>query len=1233
MNETTNKLCFHTTSSRISASAGTGKTYQLASRYIALLMLGADPESIIALTFTKKAAGEFRSRILHALAEGACDVKNDAGRNVMTARVWDAWSGCAQDEYKNIIPAANDIPLLPATSPVVRRAAAENMYPEELYAQDRELQAYLQLPNADAKKFRELLHKTVKVLSKLELSTIDSFFNTLVTGSCLELGVDAVSPLDPADEPMVRHRNVGDYLEARTTNEGKRAEFLRMFARLTKGKGSKTIPKLENYIEAFLHLYQAHPSVDVWGNVDFFKERCSGFSILTDQEAENWPKEAERLKQLLHGLANEDFPLHVYSGLMQLVAGETPPTSALTKWVGSTISYLQMNDIHRRAKAVMAAFDGQDSNAGNLDEALTLVQKSDWSKALKDAFENMVNKLKKGKFTSTKAIDDLRTMLDGIQERADEHWKKMNLIWKTAQRLCNQLPAKLLHDAQTRTRCMYSLLRDYADTHEQRIMTTGEFSFADIARKAQGLMNQLVREENPGDPYYCRDHLALRMGRKYQHWMLDEFQDTSDDQFATLEPVLECLALDAGQGRTDFTQESPRRLPASLRPYHKDATHCVGAGSIFVVGDEKQGIYGFRTGETQAFTKLRQEEPWHPPIENASLRRSFRSAPAIMGENGFVNLLFSALKRQEETDAPDTPVDLSDYTKHETTLAKKGYVELRVVGSESTDEDQPDNAYVEIGKILKSLTEGNAAPIHGISIAILTRSNREAEEVMDYLRDAMPELPVLLVKDTLSAVSCPLGEMLHHFFRWLLHPQENFSAAIVRASFMGSLISTDETEAQTWSRWREYVDKNGYAVMVKNLGNALPENLQQENRETLNIWLTAARNFDANGGTLANWEHHIATIGSQGVGSSRYVQIMTMHKSKGLEFDAVILPFMAKDAIDGEGDLDFFLAPDDSSLLLCPTKVSDSLKCWPGAFDECTTKWKFQKSREAYNLLYVAVTRAKYANYILLNGASLEKKDTGRRRSIAGLIRRALGESLAAYPHTEKLAQTWGDENWYKDLKDKTANGENNGQNLPELGVSVARRPRISPSKLAEEDTPETTDEPKAKVWHGDGSAAERGTRVHALFEQVEWWEPGQPLPFQEDESEEAEMVRAALNVPEIAAIFHKVPGTLAYNEQHIESIWNHRKEKVWVSGTIDRLILTEKDGKTVAAHIYDYKTNDRQGSTPQAQDNTLREQYRQQMTAYRDLVCAAFELPQESVSATLVSCPRKGEPRLVKAL
>ena len=63
----------------IRASAGTGKTYQLANRYIALLLLQGmatgkiAPEKIVAMTFTRKGAGEFAERILHRLAAAAGD--------------------------------------------------------------------------------------------------------------------------------------------------------------------------------------------------------------------------------------------------------------------------------------------------------------------------------------------------------------------------------------------------------------------------------------------------------------------------------------------------------------------------------------------------------------------------------------------------------------------------------------------------------------------------------------------------------------------------------------------------------------------------------------------------------------------------------------------------------------------------------------------------------------------------------------------------------------------------------------------------------------------------------------------------------------------------------------------------------------------------------------------------------------------------------------------------------
>ena len=57
----------------ITASAGSGKTFQLTNRYIELLLLGEKPESIVALTFSRKAAGEFFDAILNKLASASCD--------------------------------------------------------------------------------------------------------------------------------------------------------------------------------------------------------------------------------------------------------------------------------------------------------------------------------------------------------------------------------------------------------------------------------------------------------------------------------------------------------------------------------------------------------------------------------------------------------------------------------------------------------------------------------------------------------------------------------------------------------------------------------------------------------------------------------------------------------------------------------------------------------------------------------------------------------------------------------------------------------------------------------------------------------------------------------------------------------------------------------------------------------------------------------------------------------
>lgn len=100
----------------IAASAGTGKTYRLVSRYIALLCLGARPDSLVALTFTNKAAGEFRNRIMEALAKGAqFSPTEKSPRNPLAARVVETIFG----RRGNAEDPAETIPLIVGADPAL----------------------------------------------------------------------------------------------------------------------------------------------------------------------------------------------------------------------------------------------------------------------------------------------------------------------------------------------------------------------------------------------------------------------------------------------------------------------------------------------------------------------------------------------------------------------------------------------------------------------------------------------------------------------------------------------------------------------------------------------------------------------------------------------------------------------------------------------------------------------------------------------------------------------------------------------------------------------------------------------------------------------------------------------------------------------------------------------------------------------------------------------------------
>ena len=165
----------------IRASAGTGKTYQLASRYLRLLEAEVPPESILAATFTRKAAGEILERILLTLARAASDSK----------------------ELEKLAGAIGS-------------------------------------PQLTRDRCRELLARMTQRLHRLQVGTLDSFFARLASSFSLELGLPpGWRILETLEAKRLREEAVEALLEAEMDDE-----LVRLLRLLTKGATSRTVSDL-----------------------------------------------------------------------------------------------------------------------------------------------------------------------------------------------------------------------------------------------------------------------------------------------------------------------------------------------------------------------------------------------------------------------------------------------------------------------------------------------------------------------------------------------------------------------------------------------------------------------------------------------------------------------------------------------------------------------------------------------------------------------------------------------------------------------------------------------------------------------------------------------------------------------------------------------------------------------------------------------------------------------------
>ena len=525
----------------------------------------------------------------------------------------------------------------------------------------------------------------------------------------------------------------------------------------------------------------------------------------------------------------------------------------------------------------------------------------------------------------------------------------------------------------------------------------GELGRVDYPAIAQAAGAALGSGDDPTD-------LALRLDNHIRHILVDEFQDTSLEQTRLLAQLT--AGWEAGDGRT-----------------------------LFVVGDPMQSIYGFREAEVGSFLGARQLGIGAVPLEALTLYRNFRSAPQVVHWN---NAVFA--RSFPLVDDPRTSAVAFVPSVAARSAALPGAVHLhRVLPGDIAGEAQG------IVRVVTNLRAMQPAA----SIAILVSTRAHAGPLVTALSAAqiavagvdLVSLQQLSIVRDLVALTLALDH-LGDRTAWL---------AILRAPWCGldlkqiSLIAGSERRATLWER---LCDPQVLASLtapaqtrVRRLQAALAvsfEEAQQtyaNGRENLarrieSAWLRlggpaacaqeqdlvhARAYFDA----LAQWSQEPDWTGPQQLPqrlkrlyaapqahSGEAVQIMTIHRAKGLEFDHVILPGLGRQRRGNDRPLlqwlDLPREAGGSDLLM--VAVPPAAAAGPTALGLYVTRLQNLRERnETSRLLYVAATRARLQLHLFgqLDDPTDEKPAPAPR---AGTLLHRLWPALeAAFPQRAEL--------------------------------------------------------------------------------------------------------------------------------------------------------------------------------------------------------------------------------------
>ena len=668
--------------------------------------------------------------------------------------------------------------------------------------------------------------------------------------------------------------------------------------------------------------------------------------------------------------------------------------------------------------------------------------------------------------------------------------------------------------AIVRTRAVREVVAVYDVECESRLRRRGRLGFDDVKL----LMGSWAASE---DARLRREAVDFRLDARYEHWLLDEFQDTSRADWLGLLPLIDEAA---GEG----------------------------TGSMFVVGDKKQAIYAWRGGEVNLFDEI--AERYRGGLKIEPMSESWRSSPEVLA---LVNHVFEDQETLAELFGKSAARwEWQEHiSAHPLTLPEK-QGEARVEVVEGSWEERLER----LTALLTELEIGKRA----LSCGVLVRSNILVREVADFLRAA--GLDVIEEGRREPANDNPVGIVLSHLLKWLADPADQFAEKVVEMSPFAHLLREKHGEHwyQVWEALTARAAHIGFAGMVEEVMEMKWLDLSEFGKRRAGDIIAALAALDTQGGATvkeaAAWIERLQVSQSPGAAA---VQVMTIHKSKGLGFDVVIIPDLPNDSIPSAQY--FTVAEGEGWLCQTPPKWARQLLPEIKAAEE---RWEMNQRYEAFCTLYVALTRAKRGLYILLE-APPEKQDFSKP-SLANWLARAIGSD-----EKSGIIYQSGSSGWWQSTPLLTP--KELETSLPALLPAVLRRDKITPSRA------------KAPVDSPSSAGMEYGDSIHEAFEEIGWLDENSPT-F--SNAFIAHQMGELIKEPAIRCLFEKAGRSVElYREQPIDAVVDGK----WLSGTMDRLHLhRDAVGKVTRVEILDFKTD--------AVENlaTLIERHAPQMEMYR---------------------------------